>query len=369
MLTLVFTLSILSSCGVTRPAESEEIRSVLPSEAVSRFDPEATLVSDPDYVDPDGVLNILALSGGGAYGAYGVGVLSGWTESGTRPEFDVVTGVSTGALISVFAFLGEDYDELLRDLYTNTSNADIFVDKGVSGFLTESLYDYSPLKKQIESVITYDVLGRIADEHAKGRRLYVATTNLDSSELVIWDMGAIASGGRTDPMLHFNKVLRASAAVPVFFEPVYIKPQRGLQLRQAHVDGGLKAPVLVSDILFRSNAEKKRLHIIVNDSLLERSATKAIEPNIQSIAGKSVSTLLRTSIVQAVYRAYVRSVLYAADFALTYVPDELNDSVGSLDFDPVVMRALFDAGRKDGLKRDRWLSVPPNVGPIEVVSQ
>jgi len=362
-----FTLAVtLGACSTERPAESEEFRAALPSEAVEREDPTTSPFGEIEYDDPDGILSVLALSGGGAYGAYGVGVLSGWTESGERPVFDIVTGVSTGALISVFAFLGEDYDELLRDLYTNTTNADIFIDKGVSGLLTDSLYDYTPLKDQIERVITYDVLGRIADEHAKGRRLFVATTNLDSSELVVWDMGAIASGGRSDPMLHFQKVLRASAAVPVFFQPVYIKPQRGIQLRQAHVDGGVKAPILVEDFMFRSNAAEKRLYVIVNDSLVESSASAPVEPTIQSIASKTVTALLRSSVVEALYRSYVRSVVAEADFFLAYVPDEFNDSVGSLDFNPVVMQSLFEAGRNSALSGFGWNTLPPGVDPLEL---
>ena len=362
----ILVVMVLSSCSITRPAESEEYRASLPSEAIARNNPSVTPVGDAEYEDPDGVLSILALSGGGAYGAYGVGVMSGWTETGERPEFDIVSGVSTGALISVFAFLGEEYDELLRELYTTTTNADIFIDRGVAGFLGDSLYDYAPLKRQIERVVTQDILDRVAAEHLKGRRLYVGTTNLDSSELVVWNMGEIATGGRSDPLLHFQKILRASAAVPVFFEPVYIKPKRGVQLRQAHADGGLKAPILVDDFMFRSKTDEKRLYVIVNDSLLEKSASSAIEATIPSIARKSVTTLLRTSIVQSVYRAYVRSVVAKGDFFLAYVPDEFNDSVGSLDFDPVVMQALFDAGREDALSGIGWKLLPPDVEPINL---
>ena len=203
-------------------------------------------------------------------------------------------------------------------------------DKGVKGILSDSLFDYTPFKEQIERVVTEELLAKVAAEHAKGRRLYVATTNLDSAELVVWDMGDIASGGRTDPLLHFRKVLRASAAVPIFFEPVYIKPQRGIQLRQAHVDGGLKAAVLVNDFLFRSDTQKKRLYVVINDSLQESSASGAIEANIPSIAQKSLKTILRTNVVQAVHRAYVTSVQADAEFFLAYVPDRLNDSVGCL---------------------------------------
>ena len=160
-------------------------------------------------------------------------------------------------------------------------------------------------------------------------------------------------------------MLRASAAVPIFFEPVYIKPQRGVQLRQAHVDGGLKAAVLVNDFLFRSETEKKRLYVVVNDSLQESSATAPIEASIPSIAQKSLKTILRTNVVQAVHRAYVTSVQADAEFFLAHVPDELNDSVGSLDFDPVVMQALFDAGRKDALSGNGWKLLPPEVEPLD----
>ena len=360
---LLLAVVFLSSCAAVRPEESELIRGTLPDEAIAAK--TATPVGEEGYDDPDDVLSILALSGGGAYGAYGVGVMTGWTETGLRPEFDVVTGVSTGALISVFAFLGEEYDSLLEELYTTVSNADIFIDKGVKGILSDSLFDYTPFKEQIERVVTEELLAKVAAEHAKGRRLYVATTNLDSAELVVWDMGDIASGGRTDPLLHFRKVLRASAAVPIFFEPVYIKPQRGIQLRQAHVDGGLKAAVLVNDFLFRSDTQKKRLYVVINDSLQESSASGAIEANIPSIAQKSLKTILRTNVVQAVHRAYVTSVQADAEFFLAYVPDRLNDSVGSLDFDPVVMQALFDAGREDALSGYGWKHLPPEVEPLD----
>ena len=360
---LLLTMVVLSSCAEMRPKVSEQIRDSLPDEAIAAK--TAIPVGEQGYDDPDDILSILALSGGGAYGAYGVGVMTGWTETGLRPEFDIVTGVSTGALISVFAFLGEEYDAMLQELYTNVSNADIFINKGVKGLVSDSLFDYTPFKEQIERVVTEELLARVAAEHAKGRRLYVATTNLDSSELVVWDMGNIASGGRTDPLTHFRKVLRASAAVPIFFEPVYIKPQRGVQLRQAHVDGGLKAAVLVNDFLFRSETQKKRLYVVINDSLQESSASGSIEATIPSIAQKSLKTILRTNVVQAVHRAYVTSIQADADFFLAHVPDELNDSVGSLDFDPVVMQALFDAGREDAISGNGWKLLPPEVEPLD----
>ncbi len=359
----------VSGCGSTRPEESPTIRSLLPMEAIERRDPDVLPAGSTGYEDPDGVLNILALSGGGAYGAFGAGVLAGWTETGTRPEFDIVTGVSTGALISVFAFLGSDYDPQLSDLYTNVTNTDIFVDKGTVGFLDVSLYDNDPLKKQIEQVITPDIIEKIAAEHAKGRRLYVATTNLDSGDLVVWDMGDIASGGRTDPAQHFRKVLRASAAVPGFFPPEYIKPQRGVQLRQAHADGGVKSPVLLSDFLFRSGVDDARLYVVINDVLADHDPFAAVEASVASIAQKSISIMLRELLLEKIYRGYVRALNSDTAFFLTSIPPKADPHAGPLNFDPSFMRSLFDTGKARFSSQNPWDDHPPGLRSFDAMHE
>ena len=351
---------LLSACVAVRPAESPHYRDALPMEAVDRVDGTAS-----PAMAADGSVDILALSGGGAYGAYGVGVLAGWTQRGDRPEFDIVTGVSTGALMAVFAFLGPEYDGLLRTLYLDVRETDIFTRRGISGLLGDSLYDNTPLKRQIERHITPQVLAAVAAEHARGRRLYVATTNLDSGALTIWDMGDIASGGRTDPVQHFQKVLRASAAVPGFFAPVYIKPQRGVQLRQAHVDGGVKAPVLISDFLFRVPG-RRRLWVVVNDGLAARDPFQPVAPNLQSIAQKSILTLTRQLMEDTVYRGYVRATHSRTRFRLTAVPDELALGQTSLSFDPVKMRALYEAGLATMRRPEPFWSKPPRLLNFDV---
>ena len=227
---LIFAFIILTACVATRPPESAEFRNVTPSEAVAINDKIMSGNAQP-LSTPRDTLTILALSGGSADGAFGVGVLNGWTKTGRRPNFDIVTGSSTGALISIFAFLGPKYDALLKNLYLSQTNSSIFRNKGFAGFFSESLFDNEPLKKQIEEIITEKILDEVAIEHKKGRRLYVATTNLDAGELVVWDMGLIASGGaagRADRIQFFQKILRASAAIPVFFPPVFLKPLRGV---------------------------------------------------------------------------------------------------------------------------------------------
>lgn len=346
---------LLAGC-IARPTESVETRTLLPMEAV---DPEAgaAATSNAGRIDDDGVHTVLALSAGGADGAYGAGVLNGWSKSGTRPQFDVVTGVSTGALMAVLAFLGADQDPLLEKFYTTQTNDKIF--RKVAS--AASFYDNGPLKEQIEEFVTDEVLARVAAEHAKGRRLYIATTNLDAGDLVIWDMGKIATGGRSDNRQHFQKVLRASAAVPGYFAPVYIKPQRGVQLRQAHVDGGVKAPVLVSGFMFPPGKGRKELYLIVNGNTTRQNAVKPVDGTLADIAKKSIAELMRGLQTETVYKDYALARNVGAHFRMTSIPDSIAPAQESLNFDNARMRKLYAAGVEDGTKSPKqWLTAPPN---------
>ena len=354
---VLLCLILLAACA-SRPDEGKAIRTVLPIEAVDPASPK----DSPVQRLRDNNHTILALSAGGADGAFGAGVIAGWTASGNRPKFDVVTGVSTGALLSVLTFLGPQYDTLARELYTTQTNDQIFKSRGLNGLFSDSLYDNSPLKAQIEKYITADILAKVAAEHQKGRRLYVATTNLDAGQLVIWDMGEIALGRRADPVQHFQKVLRASAAVPVFFQPVYIKPQRGVQLRQAHVDGGVKEPILYANFMGRSAAPNKDLYMIVNGSTRRFNDSVPVKPNLASIAQKTIFELMRELQSDTVYRHYIRAQNSGIRFHLTSIPDEIPISEKSLDFDPKRMQLLYDAGYKIGLSgADNWNTKPPSV--------
>lgn len=356
-ITYLFLSLVLVACA-SRPDEGKVIRTVLPSEAVDPGLPN----DSPVQRTRDNNHTILALSAGGADGAFGAGVMAGWTANGNRPKFDVVTGVSTGALLSVLSFLGPQYDNLARELYTQQTNDRIFKSRGLNGLFSDSLYDNSPLKTQIEKHINADMLAKIAAEHKKGRRLYVATTNLDAGQLVIWDMGEIAMGGRSDPVQHFQKVLRASASVPGFFQPVYIKPKRGVQLRQAHVDGGVKEPILYADFMGRSAATQKDLYMIVNGSTRRFNDSVPVKPNLASIAQKTINELMRELQSDTVYRHYTRAQNSGIGFHLTSIPDEIPISDKSLDFDPKRMQLLYDAGYKIGLKgADKWNTKPPSV--------
>lgn len=354
---IILLVAFLAACA-SRPEEGQSTRTLLPIEAVDR-----SLAAQSNVVTSrDDVHDVLAFSAGGPDGAFGAGIIAGWTASGKRPEFDVVTGVSTGALLSVLAFLGPEYDDLARELYTTQSNDTIFKSRGIGGVFGDSLYDNKPLKEQIEKYITPQVLQKIADEHLSGRRLYVATTNLDAGELVIWDMGRIALGGRSNPLQHFQKVLRASAAVPGFFQPVYIKPQRGNQFRQAHVDGGVKEPVLYSDFMSMTDAKEKNLYLVINGTTQQYNDSQPVKPNLASIAQKTIFELMREIQSDTIFRHYIRTKNSGVDFHVVAIPDSFPISTKSLDFNPVRMRKLYKEGYQLGLSGpESWKKTPRGV--------
>jgi predicted acylesterase/phospholipase RssA len=356
----------LAAC-VGRPQEAPAIRTLQPMEAVDASVSSSQVFTGRTTAD-DGIHSVLALSAGGADGAFGAGVLTGWTQSGKRPEFDVVTGVSTGALMAVLAFLGPSYDNVLEEFYTTTTNNEVYRQSS-SGLLGPSLYDNEPLKLRIEQFITQDILDKVAAENAKGRRLYVATTNLDAGDLVIWDMGEIANGGRSDDVLHFQKVLRASAAVPAFFPPVYIKPQRGIQLRQAHVDGGVKAPILLKGFMLPAN-RPKQVFLVVNGNTTRLNANTPVQNKVLDIAKKSIVEMMREQQDDTVYRAYVQAKNSGADFYMTQIPDSIPLTEEGLNFNIERMRRLFLAGQDIGKRGpEKWLKVPPSLDEFEQVAR
>jgi predicted acylesterase/phospholipase RssA len=364
---LVVAMCFAMAACVGRPQEAPATRTLQPMEAVDASVDANRVFSGRTTAD-DGVHTVLALSAGGADGAFGAGVLTGWTKNGSRPEFDVVTGVSTGALMAVLAFLGPEYDNVLEQFYTTTTNNEVYRQSS-SGLLGPSLYDNEPLKLRIEEFITQDILDRVAAQHAKGRRLYIATTNLDAGDLVIWDMGEIANGGRTDNVLHFQKVLRASAAVPAFFPPVYIKPQRGIQLRQAHVDGGVKAPVLLKGFMLPKN-QPKQVFLIVNGNTTRLNSNTPVQNKVLDIAKKSIVEMMREQQDDTIYRAYVQARNSGADFHMTQIPDSIPLTEEGLNFSVERMRRLFLAGQEIGKRGPgKWLSAPPKLDEYEQVAR
>ena len=336
--------------------------------AVALFDKPDPARDRAQRVD---TLEVLALSGGGADGAFGAGVLVGWTETGRRPKFDVVTGVSTGALQSTFAFLGSEYDDQLKTLYTCTCSSDIFAHKGVvSGLLSESLMDTEALGAKLEQVLTDDVLDKVAAQHRAGRRLYVGTTNLDAGVVTVWDMGKIASSEHAWRGHLYREILRASAAVPGFFQPVLIHPHEDGQDEkgQMHVDGGVKAPILLRSFMLQRPARSKNVYMLVNGGMRLTTEQMAVSSSVMSIAKKSISEMLRGLLYKTIYQGYVVSRQSRASFNLGYVPDAVPETKNPLEFDPVEMRALFEAGREAVRRPDFWKSEPPRLEQTERIA-
>ena len=255
-------------------------------------------------------INILAVSGGGIYGAFDVGVLCGWSESGKRPTFDVVTGISTGAFIGTFAFLGPKYDELLKEAYLSATEKQIYRKKViVSGVLSASLASSEPLKKKIDAAITPDILKEVAEAHHQGRRFYVGTTNLDTRKLVIWDMGAIASSGKPNAIELYRNILLASGSVPTFFPPVYIDIEvDGKKYREMHVDGGTASSVFVRPFMMNISKDhpSARLgsHIYVISSGKLFADPDTVYPNVFDITNKAIAALIYAGGRSDIYSIY-----------------------------------------------------------------
>lgn len=310
-------------------------------------------------------LNVLALSGGGADGAFGAGVLVGWTETGARPSFDIVTGVSTGALQSTFAFLGSSYDAALTDLYTRTDSHEVFADRGIGGIFSDSLKDTEPLKQRIAEVVTPAVLEAVAAEHRKGRRLYVATTNLDAGTVTVWDMGRLAASDSPNRAELYREVLRASAAVPGFFRPVFIQPTSDAKSGQMHVDGAVKAPILLRTFMLEGKGTPKNVYLIVNGALRLRTAGTPVSADLGGIAKKSITELMRGLLYKTIYQTYVVVRQSKASFNLAYIPDDVPETTNALEFRPHEMMPLFEAGRRAARAGGLWRAEPPRLESAE----
>jgi predicted acylesterase/phospholipase RssA len=320
-----------------------------------------------------GPRNVLALSAGGSFGAFSVGLLNGWTETGARPTFDVVTGVSTGALAATFAFLGPQYDAELKRLFTTVSDRDIYRRRGpLAPLRTNSIASNAPLKRLIESQITSEVIALVAEAHARGRRLYVGTTNLDSRRLVVWDMGAIAIRG--DLQLYVN-VLLASASIPGFFPPVEIEVDvNGRRYTEPHVDGGVVAQVFVQRFMLAADsADGQRVDKVCPGSTVwvvtagklhadsSRTGTRTLEIGVSAI-----NTLLYAQTRNDIRRIAALAQETNSDFRLTAVPDDFPIDPSAKLFDSAVMGKLFDIGYTLGRSDAKaWQNTPPEADDVQ----
>lgn len=321
----------------------------------------------PDQLPPE--MQILAVSGGGENGAFGAGLLCGWSEAGTRPVFELVTGVSTGALTAPFAFLGSSYDPQLRAVYTELKPADVLESRGlISGALFhDAMADNSPLFKTISRYLTPDMQAAIAKGYGEGRLLLIGTSDLDAQLPVIWNIGAIAASNHPRALDTIRRVLLASAAIPGAFPPtMFDVTVDGVPYQEMHVDGGAFAQAfLYPASLTQGRRERMRQGkpVIDINAYVIRNARldpdwAAVDRRTFDIAGRAISTMIAASGYNDIVRMYNTTLRDDVGYHLAYIGSDFTMKLPE-PFDPGYMRALFDYGYQQARHGYDWKKKPP----------
>ncbi len=316
----------------------------------------------------------LALSGGGANGAFGAGFLNGWTATGSRPTFKIVTGVSTGALMAPYAFLGPDHDDALRRFYTTTSDADVFAAGNplMALLRRDALANTAPLEALIARAIDAPLLARIAAEHRAGRRLYMGTADLDSRQFVVWNMGLIATRGSPEALALFRRVMLASASIPIAFPPVLIEVDvLGKRYDEMHVDGFVAANIFLHAGIIDPQRLYNRLSrapatydafMIHNGQLA--AASDPAERSLRGIAFRSIDVAGRAGMIGDLFREYAYARRDGARFAWVTIDSRLA-LADAASFDPARMTVLYQVGYDRAREGPVWLSRPPGMSPAD----
>jgi predicted acylesterase/phospholipase RssA len=310
--------------------------------------------------------NYLVISGGGPRGAYGAGVLTAWTKLGTRPEFTVVTGVSTGALTAPFAFLGSKYDARLEKVYTTLDTRQIINTRSFFAIIGgDSVVDSSPLKSLIEKLIDDEVIGDLAREFQRGRQLMVGTTNLDAGRPVVWNLTRMAASDHPEAGKLIRQVLLASASIPGAFPPVYIEVETpdGRKYDEMHVDGGASSQMFFyparlnwKDVTDALDVKGTPTIYLIRNAFLDPTY-KTTSPRLLPIADRTINSLIRTQGIGDFYRIATLADRDGLEFEITWIPDGTNESLGvepTEEFDPKYMKALFEFGQQRTLEGETW---------------
>ncbi len=329
----------------------------------------AYTVSQTRTTSPEGgsePVSFLAISGGGSNGAFGAGVLVGWTAAGDRPAFRLVTGVSTGALIAPFAFAGPEYDADLRELYTTVSSKNIYRKRNLLTLLSaNSLARSYPLKELIAAHVDQDLLDAVAREHNKGRRLFIGTTHLDAGVPVHWNIGLIAASGKPGALELVRKVMLASASIPGLFPPVFVEVEvDGEVYDEMHVDGGASTQVFVypesldlPGVLEKTGMVGERRMYVIRNSRVDPE-WKEVKPRFTAIASRSISLVIKAQGVGDLHRIYLAAIRDGIDYNIAYVPRYFGEEAEE-DFDPKYMSKLFELGYYLAEAGYPWAKTPP----------
>lgn len=317
------------------------------------------------------VVEYLAISGGAGDGAYGAGFLAGWTERGDRPTFEVVTGVSAGAIIAPFAFLGPRYDARLKEIWTRYKTDDIATPQIFSGILGgPALADTSPLKTLIDKYVDREMIDAVAQEYRAGRVLLVGTTNIDAQRPVFWNLGEIAASPHPSALELFRQVILASASIPGAFPPVRIRVVAGSKTHEEmHVDGGTTRQVFIAPAQMSLKAfdgmyarpPLRRIYIIKNGKLTPEY--EPVSPSTISISARSLFTLTKAQAIGDINRIWAIAQRDGAEFNLTSIPAGFTQQAKE-PFDQPYMQALYRRGQEEGRSGKGWTKTPPYAFPV-----
>jgi predicted acylesterase/phospholipase RssA len=337
-------------------------------EGAAALEREKRYLASTGHKGPLPPANYLAVSGGGDAGAFGAGLLNGWTKAGNRPQFKLVTGISTGALIAPFAFLGPKYDDRLKDFYTNIGPADIVEHRSLWAAITnDALADNRPLWNRVAKEVDRALLDEIAAEYDKGRLLLIATGDLDARQAVIWNMTKIASSRDPRALELFRTVMVTSAAIPGAFPPTMIDVEAGGRAYQEmHVDGGAMAQVFLYPPSLSASmpkgsapAERKRVAYIIRNSRLDPEWAQ-VERQTLSIMGRAVTSLITMQGVGDLYRIYATTQRDKVDFNLAFIPKTF-DAPHPHEFDTEYMRKLYAFAYGLAVNGYPWQKTPPGL--------
>lgn len=323
---------------------------------------------------PGSPITYLSISGGGGRGAFGAGLLTGWSRHGTRPEFNMVTGISTGALMAPFAFLGPTYDPVLKRLYTGVTDKDVVRERSYAAiFFSDGLGDTSPLYNLISEYVTPELLRKVAYEYTvRHRWLLIGTNNLDTGQPIIWNMGKIAANDSPEALELFRRVMLASASLPGFFSPVMMDVKyQGKTYQEMHVDGGVSRQVFLypASLFHESGAYKllegrKREAYLIRNDVLDDESYQTVERKTLSIANQALRQFAQSHEDGDTLMAYITAQKDGFGFNMAYVADDLGikpNNKGKQRFDQAYMRALFSYAEERAARGYPWAKTPPGL--------
>ena len=310
----------------------------------------------------------LAISGGGENGAFAAGLLLGWTAAGDRPEFTVVTGISAGALVAPFAFLGPEYDHVLAQVSVELTAKDVFKKRRlIQGLRSDGMASTRPLQALIAQYVDEEVMEKIAEQHRRGRALNIGTANLDSMRPVVWRIGVIANSGHPQALKLIRQILLASASIPGAFSPVLIEVEAGEQsYDEMHVDGGAASQVFLYPIGLDYDEVLDKLEIpgrpkvyIIRNARLD-PMYEQVKPKTLRVAGRAISSIIRTQGIGDLYRIYLATLRDGLDFNLAYIPKDFTEKANG-DFDTEYMRKLYKLAFDMANQGYPWQKMPPEL--------